>query len=79
MNPLFREVGQDTILKNFQLIRRDERAWIHWRKRSLGTLKRVGFTIEKAARDARLNVEQKIGVLAAKHVADLFRYALGQR
>lgn len=76
--PLFARWVKTHSLRTSQLIRRDEKAWIHWRKRAMGTLKRIGFTIEKAARDAHLDDTQSIGILAAKHVADLFRCALGQ-
>ena len=77
--PLFARWVKTQSLRTSQLIRRDERSWIHWRKRALGTLKRISFTIEKAAKDANLKRKQTIGVLAAKHVADLFRFALGQK
>ncbi len=77
--PLFARWVKTNQLRTSQLIRRDNHAWIHWRNRSLGSLKRIAFTIEKAAKDANLNPEQKIGILAAKHVADLFRVASNQK
>lgn len=77
--PLFARWVKTNQLRTSQLIRRDDHAWIHWRNRSLGSLKRIAFTIEKAAKDADLGPEQKIGILAAKHVADLFRVASKQK
>ena len=73
--PLFARWVKTQQLRTSQLIRRDARLRIHWRKRSLGSLKRVAFTIERAARDAGLQTTQRIGILAAKHVSDLFRVA----
>ncbi|MAD59886.1 MAG: hypothetical protein CMH49_00030 [Myxococcales bacterium] len=77
--PLFARWVKTNQLRTSQLIRRDDHSWIHWRNRALGSLKRIAFTIEKAAKDADLGSEQKIGILAAKHVADLFRVASKQK
>ena len=62
-------------LRTSQLIRRDVQGDVYWRARAVGSLKRVAFTIERAARDSQLHSKQPLGILAAKHVADLFRVA----
>lgn len=76
--PLFARWVKTQQLRTSQLIRRDVHLMIHWRKRALGSLRRCAFTIERAARDAGMSSEQSIGILAAKHVADLFRVAFEQ-
>ena len=76
--PLFARWVKTKQLRTSQLIRRGDDGAVYWRARAVGSLKRIAFTIEQAAREAQLGSGQRIGILAAKHVADVFRVAFAQ-
>ncbi len=75
--PLFSRWIKTQQLRSPQLIKR-EKGLVFWKQRSVGAVKRVAFSILQAVKDAQVKENEHIGILASKHLADLFRLSIHQ-
>jgi hypothetical protein len=75
--PLFSRWIKTQQFRSPQLIKREE-GMVIWRNRAIASLKRAVYSILQAAIDAQLKSNDCIGILASKHIADLFRLSFHQ-
>ena len=77
-SPLFAKWYATQQLRTSRLISRQTHGVV-WKERAIASIRRAAFTVAQTAQQAHLHAEHSIGILASKHVADLFRLACYQK